>query len=93
MSGTQHLLQSNRTGPETALIMEAENQAGPGSQVPSGQCQNLGILSRESTDTPKIPQRTLHGILGPLVSGTQLLFQSNRLGLETALIREAENPD
>jgi hypothetical protein len=73
MSGTQLLLQSNRAGPETALIREAENPAWPESQVPSGQCQNLGILSRESTDTPKIPQRTLHGILGTVVSGTQLL--------------------
>jgi hypothetical protein len=38
------------------------------------------------------PHRNLHGILGPLVSGTQLLLQSNHEGLETALISEAENP-
>jgi hypothetical protein len=38
------------------------------------------------------PHRTLHGILGPLVSGTQFLLQSNHAGPETALIREAENP-
>jgi hypothetical protein len=36
--------------------------------------------------------RILQGILGPLVSGTQLLLQSNHAGPETALIREAENP-
>jgi hypothetical protein len=41
---------------------------------------------------PQGPHRTLHGILGPLVSGTQLLLQSNLVGPETALIREAENP-
>ena len=35
--------------------------------------------------------RTLHGILRPLVCGTQLLLQSNRAGPETALIREAEH--
>jgi hypothetical protein len=40
---------------------------------------------------PKGPQRILYGILGPLVSGAQLLFQSNLAGPETALIREAEN--
>lgn len=41
---------------------------------------------------PQGPHRTLHGILRPLVSGTQLLLQSNRAEPETALIREAENP-
>jgi hypothetical protein len=40
---------------------------------------------------PQGPHRTLHGILRPLVSGTQLLLQSNREGPETAIIREAEN--
>jgi hypothetical protein len=41
---------------------------------------------------PQGPQRTLHEILGLLVSGTQLLLQSNRAGPEIALIKEAENP-
>jgi hypothetical protein len=40
---------------------------------------------------PQGTQSTLHGILGPLVSETQLLFQSNLEGPETALIRDAEN--
>ena len=40
---------------------------------------------------PQSPQRTPHRILRPLVNGTQLLLQSNCTGLETALIREAEN--
>jgi hypothetical protein len=56
VSGAQLLFQSNRTGPETALIMEAENQAGPGSQVPSGQCQHRVTLGLESSDTLKVPR-------------------------------------
>jgi hypothetical protein len=36
--------------------------------------------------------KTHHGILRPLVSGTQHLLQSNSSGPKTALIREAENP-
>ena len=32
-------------------------------------------------------------ILGPLVSGTQLLFQSNRAGPETALGKQKTQPD
>jgi hypothetical protein len=35
--------------------------------------------------------RTHHRILGPLVSGTELLLHCNLTGPETALIREAEN--
>jgi hypothetical protein len=46
----------------------------------------------ESPDTRKDPHRIRHGILGPLVSGTQHLLQSNRAGPETALIKEAGNP-
>jgi hypothetical protein len=46
-----------------------------------------------SQQTPPGPQSTLHRILGPLVIGTQLLFQSKLAGPETALIREAENQD
>jgi hypothetical protein len=52
----------------------------------------LGHLGLGVSRHPQGPQRTLHGILGTLVSRTQLLFQSNRMGPETALIREAENP-
>jgi hypothetical protein len=73
-------------------LREAENPAWSGSQVPSGPCQHEGSLHAESPDTSKNPHRTLHGILRPLVSGTQRLLQSNRVGPETALIREAENP-
>jgi hypothetical protein len=46
----------------------------------------------ESADTRKDPHRINHGILRPLVSGTQCLLQSNRSGRQTALIKEAGNP-
>ena len=46
----------------------------------------------ESPDTSKDPHRILHGILRTLVSGTQLLLQSNHQEPETALIKEADNP-
>jgi hypothetical protein len=59
--------------------------------VLSGPRQHQGTLGTESSDTPKV-YRTLHRILRPLVSGTQLLLQSNCAGPETALLREAENP-
>jgi hypothetical protein len=50
-------------------------------------------LGAELADTPKVPQRTLHEILGPPVSGTQLLFQSNLVGHETALEKQETRPD
>ena len=52
-----------------------------------------GHLERGVGGQPQGLQSTLHGISGPLVSGTQLLFQSNHMGPETALIREAEKLD
>ena len=58
---------------------------------PSGLFQHWGALPEESPDTRKDPHRIRHGILGPLVSGTQHLLQSNRAGPETALIKEADN--
>jgi hypothetical protein len=45
----------------------------------------------ESPDTGKDPHRIPHGILRPLVSGTQHLLQSNHAGPETPLTREADN--
>jgi hypothetical protein len=51
-----------------------------------------GALPSESLDTRKEPHRIPHGILSPLVSGTQRLLQSNRVEPETALTREADNP-
>jgi hypothetical protein len=52
-----------------------------------------GTLGAELADTPKVPNRTLHEILGPPVSGTQLLFQSNCAGPETALGKQETQPD
>jgi hypothetical protein len=54
--------------------------------------QHRGTLPAESPDTHKEPHRIPHGILRPLVSGTQCLLQSNCTGPETALIKEADNP-
>jgi hypothetical protein len=73
VSGTQRLLQSNCAGPETTLIKEADNPAWSRAQVPSSPLQHHGPWPRESADTCKDPHRTLHGILKPMVSGTQLL--------------------
>jgi hypothetical protein len=58
--------------------------------VGEGKGIEMGV-SEESPDIRKDPHRTPHGILKPLVSGTQCLLQSNRTGLETALTREADN--
>ena len=42
---------------------------------------------------PKVPWRTLHVILGPPVSRTQLLFQTNHAGAETALEKQENRHD
>ena len=68
------------------------NVFGSGAQVPSGPLQHWGSWPGESLDTHKDPHRIPHRILRPLVSGTQLLLQSNRSGPETALIKEGDNP-
>jgi hypothetical protein len=60
---------------------------GPFQEVPVPMHLGLGVCGH-----PQGPHRTLHRILGPLVSGTQLMIQSNRTGPETALIREEGNP-
>ena len=65
---------------------------GSGAQVPSGPLQHRGSFPVESPDTHKDPHRIPHGILRPLVSGTQHLLQFNRAESETALIRESEKP-
>jgi hypothetical protein len=50
------------------------------------------LASRVLPNTRKGPHGTPHGILRPLVSGTQRLPQSNRAELETAVHREAVYP-
>jgi hypothetical protein len=49
-------------------------------------------LPADSPDTRKDPQRIPHGILRPLVSGTQCLPQSNRSEPEIVVNREADYP-
>ena len=49
-------------------------------------------LPAELPDTRKGPHRIPHGILRPLVSGTQRRPQSNRTEPETAVHREADCP-
>jgi hypothetical protein len=61
-------------------------------QVPSGPLEHQGALPAEFPDTRKGPHRIPHGILRPLVSGTQRLPQSNRVEPETAVNREADYP-
>ena len=50
------------------------------------------LASRVWTNTRKGPHGTPHGILRPLVSGTQRLPQSNRAEPKTAVHREAGYP-
>jgi hypothetical protein len=50
------------------------------------------FLPGVSPNTRKGPHRIPHGILKPLVSGTQPLPQSNRAEPETAVNREADHP-
>ena len=52
-----------------------------------------GNLGRGVGRHPQGPSRTLYAILGPLVSGTQLLFQSNLVEPGTALGRQKTQPD
>ena len=54
---------------------------------------DLVTLGTESADTHKVPWRNLHVIFEQLVSGTQLLFQSNRAGPETALGKQKSRPE
>jgi hypothetical protein len=60
---------------------------------PSAPLEHQGALPAEPPDTRKGPHRIPHGILRPLVSGTQHLPRSNREEPETALTREADDPD
>jgi hypothetical protein len=50
------------------------------------------LASRVLPNTRKDPHGTPHGILRPLVSGTQRLPQSNRAEPETVVHREAGYP-
>jgi hypothetical protein len=74
VSGTQHLPQSNSAEPETAVHREAGYPGLIWGTSPFRSTRALGYLaSRVSPNTHKGPHRTRHGILRPLVSGTQHL--------------------
>ena len=53
----------------------------------------LGHLGLRVSRHPQGPERTFHTILGPPVSGTQLMFHSNCTGPETALEKQKTRPD
>jgi hypothetical protein len=57
---------------------------------PSASLEPRATLPAESPDTRKGPHRIPHGILRPLVSGTQHRPQSNRVEPETVVHREAD---
>ena len=72
-------------------------------QMAKGKCKNLtnspsapleprAYLPAKLPDTCKGPHRIPHGILRPLVSGTQRQPQSNRAEPETAGNKEADYP-
>ena len=73
VSGTQRLPQSNRAEPETEVHREAGYPGLIGAQTPSAPLEPRATLPAESPDTRKGPHRIPHGILRPLVSGTELL--------------------
>jgi hypothetical protein len=58
----------------------------------SAPLEHRGTLPAESPNACKGPHRIPHGILRPLVSGTQRLPQSNRKEPETVVNREADYP-
>jgi hypothetical protein len=60
--------------------------------APSTPFEPRATLPAELPDTRKGPHRIPHGILRPLVSGTQHRPHSNRTEPETAVHREADYP-
>jgi hypothetical protein len=73
VSGTQRLPQSNCVEPETAVNREADYPGLTWGTSPFHSTRALGYLASGVPDTRKGPHRIPHGILRPLVSGTQLL--------------------
>jgi hypothetical protein len=74
VSGTQPLPQSNLAEPETAVNREADYPGLTWGTSPFRSTRAPRYLaSRDSPNTCKVPHRIPHGILRPLVSGTQLL--------------------
>jgi hypothetical protein len=56
VSGTQHLLQSNHTGPKTALVREAENPVWVGAQAPSSPSSTGVARAQKWLTTTSYPQ-------------------------------------
>ena len=80
---------------EDLYILVKDCIRGSGAQVPSARLETRApgyLASRVLPNTRKGPHGTPHGILRPLVSGTQRLPQSNRAEPETAVHREAGYP-
>jgi hypothetical protein len=93
VSGTQRLPQSNHAETEIEVHREAGYPGLIWGTSPFRSTRALEYLaSGVSPNTCKGPHRTPHGILRPLVSGTQHLPQSNHLEPETAGNREADYP-
>ena len=89
----QWLPQSNRAELETAVHREAGYPGLIWGTSPFRSTRAPGYLaSRVLPNTRKGPHGTPHGILRPLVSGTQRLPQSNLAEPETAVHREAGYP-
>ena len=85
-----HPIISHQT--QTLLHMPARfRRQDPDRAVACEVMPNTEMGSAESPDSCKEPDRIPHGILRPLVSGTQRLLQTNLTGPETALTKEADN--
>ena len=90
VSGTQHQFQSKCAGPETALGKQKTCLTRGTSPFWSAPAPGQGHLGHGIGRHPHSPHRTLHSILGSLLSGTQLQFQSNCDGPVTAGTRTPE---
>jgi hypothetical protein len=74
-------------------LLHSQSSWPASSQIKSdSELQPRATLPAELPDTRKGPHRIPHGILRPLVSGTQYLPQSNCAEPETAVNREVDCP-
>jgi hypothetical protein len=84
VSETQRLPPSNRVEPETSVNREADDPGLTWGTSPFCSTRARGALPVGSPNNRKGPHRIPHGILRPLVSGTQLLpggrFDTRYLG-------------
>ena len=99
VSGTQNQFQSNHAGLEPAAGKQKTHLTRGTSFFQSEPAPaHLGHELSRWSHGPHSPQRTLHVILGSLVSGTQHLFQTNRdrpvpaAGMQEALLTRDSSP-